>query len=86
MLLKPLDIFGNGLLDVLELKEVNVVDGLATRRPALLHEGAELRCLHSHHTAAGVVEDRDLTRAEKALGYDQAPKRVLPEERDRMMR
>lgn len=82
MLLEPLDILCNGLFEVLELEEVNVVDDLAARSPAVLHKGAELGGLHSHHSAAGVVEDSNLARAEKALGYDQAPKRVLPEERN----
>ncbi|CAK5265267.1 unnamed protein product [Mycena citricolor] len=79
--LQELDVVADRLLEVRELKEVDPVDLLrahmvAGARP--LDELLELRTVERDHPAARVVVDRDLARAEQALGDDQAAQRVLP--------
>ena len=80
MRLQPADVLVHALLEVRKLEEVDRIDGVQGGVAGVggLDARAELRALEGGHPAGGVVDHRDLARAEEALRDDEAPEGVLP--------
>ena len=76
VLLQPLDVAAHRAFGVSELVEVDGVDR-DRARAGLLDDVTQLRRVEGHHTAVGVMEDRDLARAEEALRDDDTAKCVF---------
>jgi hypothetical protein len=76
--LEPRNVLLYGALKVAELEEVHGVNrGRAGPGDGRAHARTDVGRTAGRHAAAGVVEERDLARAEHLLRDDQTPERVF---------